>query len=327
MLTIDNANTQDPHFNLAIEEHFLRHLRLNEPVLLLYVNAPSVIVGRHQNIHEEIDPAYVEAHQLPVVRRLSGGGAVYHDLGNLNFSFITPGKENLHNFVKVLTPVIEALHTLGVTAVLQGKSNIYLHGKKISGNAQYATNTHMVSHGTLLFNTNLENLIHALNPSQQTIESKAVQSIRALVTNISDHLPQPMTMAAFRQAFWHALLGQNPPTYTLLPADWEAVHQLVETRYRTWDWNYGRSPDYTLHKNKLLDGVACSAKMVIGNGRIQNLTLSAPQHPHFSQWQEFLPLLIGQPYHFPSLAAALPTRLPDNPDASLVRTSLLNLLY
>ena len=144
MLFVDNNETTDPRLNLAIEEHLLRNVQVVEPLLLFYINAPSVIIGRNQNTIEEIDPDFVRENQIHVVRRLSGGGAVYHDLGNLNFSFITHGKEDLHNFGKFTQPVIDVLQGLGVSAELKGKSDIFVDGKKISGNAQYA------SHGRML---------------------------------------------------------------------------------------------------------------------------------------------------------------------------------
>ena len=162
MLFVDNQETTDPRLNLAIEEHLLRNVQVAEPLLLFYINAPSVIIGRNQNSIEEIDPDFVRQNQIYVVRRLSGGGAVYHDLGNLNFSFITQGRQDLHNFDKFTQPVVTVLQSLGVNAALQGKSDIFVEGKKISGNAQYASQGRMFSHGTILFDTNLENMLRAI---------------------------------------------------------------------------------------------------------------------------------------------------------------------
>lgn len=256
MIFVDNQNITDPRLNLALEEYLLRHVCLDEPILLFYVNEPAVVVGRNQNVWEEIDLDYVEAHNVHIVRRLSGGGAVYHDLGNLNFSFISMGSENLHNFRLFTEPVIRVLNEWGVPAALHGKSDIYAGGKKLSGNAQYLTGQRMVSHGTILFDTDLEALLYALNPSQSQIESKAVQSIRAKVTNIKDWLPE-MDMVAFRQALLTGIFaGETIPTYDLTEAEWQKVQEMKVARYDSWEWNNGRSPRCTIHKKTATQAVS-----------------------------------------------------------------------
>jgi lipoate---protein ligase len=241
MLFVDNHNSTDPSVNLAIEEYLLRHVQVDEPLLLFYINAPSVIIGRNQDTLAEIDPDFIAANGVHVVRRLSGGGAVYHDLGNLNFSFVTNGRSHLHNFAEFTQPVIAVLQSLGVDAELRGRSDIFAAGKKISGNAQYASGERMFSHGTLLFDSNLENLLQALNPQQVIIESNAVQSIRSFVTNIRDLLAEDMDIFQFREALLAGLFGAERPFYNLSPADWQKIEQIAQERYRTWDWNYGRS--------------------------------------------------------------------------------------
>ncbi len=248
MIFVDNQHITDPRQNLALEEYLLRHMCVEEPILLFYVNAPAVIVGRNQNVWEEIDLDYVAAHSVQVVRRLSGGGAVYHDLGNLNFSFITSGAQNLHNFQMFTEPVIRVLNQLGVPAELHGKSDIYAGGRKLSGNAQYLSGQRLVSHGTILFDSDLEALLHALNPRQVQIESKAVQSIRAKVTNIVEWLPD-MDIEALRQALVVGIFeGAAVQTYELSEAEWGKVQEIKAARYDTWEWNNGRSPQFTIHK-------------------------------------------------------------------------------
>ena len=169
MLFVDNAGMTDPRVNLALEEHLLRNVRVDEPILLFYINEPAVILGRNQNTLAEIDPDYVAEKGIHVVRRLSGGGAVFHDLGNLNFSFITNGDEHLHDFARFTEPVVAVLRGLGVEAALQGKSDIFANGRKISGNAQYLSRGRMFSHGTLLFDTSIEQMLLSLNPRQVQI--------------------------------------------------------------------------------------------------------------------------------------------------------------
>lgn len=177
MWFVDNEKVTDPRVNLAIEEHLLRTFDTEEDILLFYINQPSIIIGRNQNTIEEINQEYVEKNGIIVVRRLSGGGAVYHDLGNLNFSFITQNQaENIHNFRKFTAPVIEVLRKMGVPAELSGRNDIVVDGRKISGNAQYIAGRRMVSHGTLLLNSDLEQVVEALN-----VKASKIESARSLV--------------------------------------------------------------------------------------------------------------------------------------------------
>lgn len=274
MIFVDNQEITDPRINLAIEEHLLRNVRLAEPILLFYINAPSVIIGRNQNSIEEIDPDFVRENHIHVVRRLSGGGAVYHDLGNLNFSFITEGKQNLHNFSKFTQPVIEVLAELGVTAVLQGKSDIFVDGKKVSGNAQYATSGRMFSHGTILFDTNLKNMLQAINPRQLIIESNAVQSIRSFVTNIRDHLSEEMDIMQLRQTLLKGIFGgEDIPTYPLSEKDWEQIHEIAVQRYMRWEWNYGRSPASNIQKSERLPIGKVDTRIAVEKGHIQTIKI------------------------------------------------------
>lgn len=163
MLFIDNKGVTDPQINLAIEEYALKNLDINETYLLFYINEPSIIIGKNQNTIEEINTEYVEGNGIKVVRRLSSGGAVYHDLGNLNFSFITKDDgESFHNFRKFTEPVVTALKKLGINAELSGRNDIEVGGRKISGNAQFSTKGRMFSHGTLMLNSEIENVVSAL---------------------------------------------------------------------------------------------------------------------------------------------------------------------
>lgn len=299
MLYVENQTITDPRLNLALEEYLLRHGPVAEPILLFYVNEPSVIVGRNQNVWEEVDLDYAAAHSVYVVRRLSGGGAVYHDWGNLNFSFITSGAQKLHNFRLFLEPVIRALNGLGVPAELHGKSDIYAAGRKLSGNAQYLTRQRLVSHGTILFDSDLEALLRALNPRQAQIESKAVQSIRAKVTNIAEWLPE-MDMAGLRQALLAGIFeGEAAPTYELSDDEWGRVQEMKAARYDTWAWNNGRSPQFTVHKEA--DGIQVSID--VAHGCIQSITIAnAPDHSDLKRLQT---QLIGVRYQRQDVENAL----------------------
>lgn len=326
MLFVDNQNIHDPRMNLAIEEYLLRHVAMDEPLLLFYINEPSVIIGRNQNTIEEIDPDFVEANGVHVVRRLSGGGAVYHDLGNLNFSFVTNGRSQLHNFAQFIQPVIQVLQTLGVAAELRGQSDIFADGKKISGNAQYATGERMFSHGTLLFDSNLQNLLQALNPRQVEIESKAVQSIRNFVTNIRELLTTDMDVLQFREVLLDGLFGQERPSYTLTPSDWQKIEQIGQERYRTWDWNYGHSPKFNIHKTGKFSVGKMDVRVDVVNGRIQNIRFFGD----FSGKKDVTQLemyLIGKPYEKETLATFFQGATVADYFGEIDVSDLVNLIY
>ncbi|MBC2066429.1 lipoate--protein ligase [Listeria booriae] len=255
MYFIDNKNVKDPTINLAVEEFILTELDLDEPVLLFYINQPSIIIGRNQNTIEEINTEYVAKNNIKVVRRLSGGGAVYHDEGNLNFSFITKDDgDSFHNFAKFTQPIVEALKKQGVNAELKGRNDLLIDGFKVSGNAQFATKGKMFSHGTLMLDLNLDNVVASLKVRKDKIESKGIKSVRSRVANISEFMEQKMTTEEFRDLLLLDLFDvenvKDVKEYVLTEADWEKIHAISEKRYNNWDWNYGKSPKFNLERTK-----------------------------------------------------------------------------
>ena len=249
MLFIDNKGITDPQINLAIEEYALKNLGMEDSYLLFYINEPSIIIGKNQNTIEEINTEYVEKNGIKVVRRLSGGGAVYHDLGNLNFSFITKDDgDSFHNFLKFTEPVIKALRKMGVNAELSGRNDLVAEGRKISGNAQFATKGKMFSHGTLLFDSEMDHVVSALKVRKDKIESKGIKSIRSRVANISEFMSEKMTIEDFRKELLKNIFEgyDEIPEYVLTEEDWDKIHKLSAERYQTWEWNYGKSPDFNV---------------------------------------------------------------------------------
>lgn len=308
-------NNNDPRTNLALEEFLLRYAALDELLFLFYVNEPTVILGRNQNAFEEVDPDYLAANQIQLIRRLSGGGTVYHDPGNLNFSFISPERDDLHNFAKFTAPIVAVLAQLGIRAELRNRSSLFVGDEKISGNAQYASRGRVLSHGTLLFDSDLDKLNRAVQPKQMQIQSKAVQSVRANVVNIADLLPQPMTMAQFQQLILRHLFGETIPTYALTSADWAKIAQIRAERYESWDWNIGRSPKFTVRKSDEL----ASVEIEVVNGRIHHSAITT-QSIDPSTIATLQNQLQGQRYDKQAIQQALQT-LPTLP------IKLLNLLY
>lgn len=273
MLFIDNKGITDPHINLAIEEYALKNLDINETYLLFYINEPSIIIGKNQNTIEEINTNYVETNGIHVVRRLSGGGAVYHDLGNLNFSFITKDDgESFHNFRKFTEPVVEALQKLGVNAMLSGRNDLEVDGRKISGNAQFSTKGRMFSHGTLMLNSEIENVVSALKVKKDKIESKGIKSVRSRVANISEFLTEKLSIEEFRSLLLKNIFGEQDdiPEYILTEEDWEKIHQLSKERYQNWDWNYGKSPKFNLQHSHRFPVGSIDVRLEVNKGLIEN---------------------------------------------------------
>ncbi|MDC3425600.1 lipoate--protein ligase [Aquibacillus sp. 3ASR75-11] len=275
MKFIDNEGITNASINLAIEEYVLKNFGKDDTYLLFYVNEPSIIIGRNQNTIEEINTNYVDENGINVVRRLSGGGAVYHDLGNLNFSFITKDDgDSFHNFAKFTKPVTDALHKLGVNAELKGRNDIVVDGRKISGNAQFSTRGVMFSHGTLMLDSEIENVVSALNVKAEKIKSKGIKSIRSRVANISEFLEEKILMDQFKNLLLRYIFDvedvKDVPTYKLTDQDWKNIHQLSKERYQNWDWNYGKSPKFNIQQSHKFDAGLVDVRLDVKNGTIEN---------------------------------------------------------
>jgi lipoate-protein ligase A len=274
MFLIRHKDVTDPATNLALEEYCLRNLDPGIDYLLFYINQPSIIIGRHQNPFQEINQKLARQKEIRLVRRISGGGAVYHDHGNLNFSFITAfTKEKLDYFKTLLKPILNTLQRMGVAAQLTEKNNIQVDGKKVSGNSQHTNMRRMLSHGTLLFDTQLEVLQRVLDSDLVITKSRAVASIKSKVANISGYLRHPIGMDTFEaemvrgisQAFGKMI------EYRLTAEDQEAVHRLANEKYKSWDWNYGRSPEFSVRHQIKLDAGTVDAQLIVKNGIIKDI--------------------------------------------------------
>ncbi|MDR6302041.1 lipoate--protein ligase [Mesonia maritima] len=276
MIFIENEGVTNPFLNLALEEYILRNFDHGNDYLLFYVNEPSIIIGRNQNTLEEINHKYVEEKNIHVVRRISGGGAVYHDFGNLNFSFITDyDVKSLNNFRKFTEPVIKVLNKMGVPAELKGRNDIVANDKKISGNAQFSSVKRMFSHGTLLLDSDLSEVSNALNVKMSKIESKGHKSVRSRVANINEFLSEKLKVEEFRKQILKGLYEDRPnfETYKLTPEEWKGVHQLKDEKYSQWDWNYGKSPKFNIHRTKRFPIGEIDVRIFVEKGHIENLKI------------------------------------------------------
>lgn len=253
MLFVDNQENTDPRTNIALETYLVENRLTDQPLLLFYINEPSIIIGRNQNTVEEVNQRYVEEHGIHVVRRMSGGGAVYHDLGNFSYCFIQEEHGPARDFSVFTRPVIEALHQMGVAgAKLEGRNDLLIDGRKFSGNAMYIRNGRMTAHGTILYDADLDAVTAALKPRADKIESKGIKSVRSRVTNIRPYVAdayQHLNTREFRDHLLLRIFGVNSradvPEYTLSTDDWAQVAAIRAERFANWDWNYGRSPAFT----------------------------------------------------------------------------------
>lgn len=247
---IINSPSHNAYFNIAAEEYLLNKFP-TEDLFLLYVNAPSIIVGKFQNTLAEINLDFVKEKDIKVVRRMSGGGTVYHDLGNLNFSFHTLlGQHDFMDFSVFTQPVLSLLNRLGVPAVLEGRNDLLVDGKKFSGNAKLARQGKMIQHGTILLNSEMEILGEALKVNPLKFIDKATKSNRSRVTNLISYLPENTTTESFKRLLTEEFIktSVNAERYELNEDDFEGIEKLMQEKYETWDWNFGFSPKYNFQK-------------------------------------------------------------------------------
>jgi len=270
MLCVTHSST-DPYFNLAAEEYVLKNF--TDDCFMLWRNDNTIVVGKHQNTLAEVNLDYIKEKKISVVRRLSGGGAVFHDLGNLNFTFIMNGHEgHLVDFRKYTLPVIEVLKNLSVDAEFQGRNDLTINGKKFSGNAEHVYKKRVLHHGTLLFSSLMEDLHLALRVNPLKYKSKAVKSIRSRVTNIKDHLQQDMDVIQFRDMILDHIMDIYPDSkaYTFSDEDIRNINNLREEKYLTWEWNFGYSPKYDFEKSFITNGGFIQVHLNVSGGVIQS---------------------------------------------------------
>lgn len=251
-----DLTTTDPSYNLAMEQYVFDCLPRDRMYFMLWQNDNAIIVGKYQNTLSEINLEAVGRRGIRVVRRLSGGGAVYHDMGNLNFTFITDAASGTALDMKLFCqPVVRTLAALGVHAEVNGRNDITIDGKKFSGNSQYLRQGRVMHHGTIMFNSDLSVVSEALQVDPTKFQTKGVRSVRSRVTNVADHLDRPVSLPEFRRILLENILRENPgQPYPLTPEDLAAVEKLREERYAAWDWNYGQSPACTVLRRRRVEG-------------------------------------------------------------------------
>lgn len=264
-IQIENNN---PHFCLAAEEYLMKNF--SEDIFMLWQSENTIVVGKHQNALAEINYPFVHKHNIMVARRISGGGTVFHDAGNVNFAYIKNVNSPAEiSFKRFTLPVVEALEKLGVTATLSGRSDLLIEGKKISGNAEHVFKNRVLHHGTLLFSSNLKTLGQSIKMSPGKYYGKAVQSNRSEVTNILPFLKKKWSLNDFISFLLNVQL-ENPGSslYELNEKDNRGIQKLVDEKFKTWEWNFGYSPKYTFKNEYFFEGKKLEIELQVEKGKI-----------------------------------------------------------
>ncbi len=263
---------QDAYTNIAMDSWLLYNLKPTEPVFALWQNKRAVIVGRNQNTFAEVNQDYIDSHDVQVVRRVSGGGAVYHDEGNICFTFFVPVESsasvNFHQFVK---PMYDALHAVGINAEITGRNDLEVEGKKVSGNAQRYAGGYLMHHGTLLWDTDVEAMIRSLNVSDEKFVSKAAKSVRARVGNIKDYAPD-LTLETFLEKLKYYLTDEGKDGELILTSEQLAgIKDWRDNQFSTWAWNYGESPKFEFSNHAKFTGGSIDVQVNVEHGKISEI--------------------------------------------------------
>jgi lipoate-protein ligase A len=274
MLCIKHHST-DPYFNIATDEFIFKHLQ--EDCFMLWRNDNAIIVGKHQNTQAEINADYVKEKGIKVVRRLSGGGAVYHDLGNLNFSFTRTGDSyEMVDFERYTKPIIDVLKSLGVAAKFEGRNDLTIEGKKFSGNAEHVVKNKILHHGTLLFSSQMTDVSGALKINPLKYKDRSVKSVPKRVTNISDHLKQKISLEEFTDKVMDHITStfKDARMYEFTEEDLQKIQQIRDEKYSTWEWNFGKSPDYNFKQGARTPGGTLEMHMNVSQGIIKDVRIT-----------------------------------------------------
>lgn len=304
LLYIENDSI-DVYFNFALEYYLTTEKTFEDStVLLFWRTSPTLMVGKFQNTLEEINQKYVEEKNIRLVRRMSGGGTIYTDLGGWQYSFITKAEGAQIRFQEYIEPVIQALSGLGIDARFNGRNDLVIDGKKFSGTAQYMHNGFVVHHGSLLFGTDLEEMVKSTTVSQYKIISKGIKSVRDRVTNISDHLQQPIGIQEFKELMISSLIGETGRRYSLTKNDIERIHVLAAEKFNNWHSIYGKNPKCNIIREGHFSGGNMEIHLDVKNSRIVDAAIYGDFFGQLSQ-EEIEQALIGCAYSRKELEQAL----------------------
>lgn len=257
----------------ATEEYIMKNTDLEDEYFMFWRTKPTLMIGRFQNTIQEINQQFVRENDFDVIRRNSGGGTVYTDPDCWQFSFITwKNSGKVKDFRDFTKPVIDALKNLGIPAEFHGRNDLHCSGKKFSGNAQFGMKERFLHHGTILFDTNLENLVRSLNVADEKIISKGIQSVRERVTNIRPFLSNDMDSIKFRDSMI-TLLRADMEQVALTADDMREIDIIENEKFLTWEWNYGNSPKFNITKSNRFDGGKVEVQLNVENGIIKTCSI------------------------------------------------------
>ena len=265
------SNSTDANFNFALEKYAMDELDIAKEYFIFWRTSPTLMTGRYQNTLSEINMPFARANNINIVRRITGGGTIYTDMNGWQFSFIVkdPGERKIE-FVTFTKPILEALHSLGINAEKSGRNDLVIDGKKISGNAQYIRKDVVLHHGSLLFDTDLEQLVRALSVDDEKIISKGIKSVRQRVTNIADYLDKKISSIEFRDVMLKFLL-KDMETYELTQKDIERVEEIKRAQFDQWEWNFGNDPKFNMTKENRFAGGKLMVQSFVENGCITDI--------------------------------------------------------
>lgn len=270
MIYIENTST-NPYFNFALEYFLMKEKQLPEDqIFIFWRTEPTLMIGKYQNTLEEINERYVKEHQIYVVRRITGGGTIYTDMGGWQFSFITKGNAEQIDFYKYIKPIIEALNEIGVAAEFNSRNDLVIGNKKFSGNAQCMNSRYTLHHGSLLFDTDLEQMVKCITVDDYKIISKGIKSVRDRVTNISEHLAEPMDALEFKKLMVQSIMNGSDKEYKLTQSDINRINEIAKEKFASWQWNYGISPKFNITKTGRFDGGKIEFKLDVNKGIIES---------------------------------------------------------
>ena len=290
-----------PHYNMAFDESLLSSPPLEEPLFCLWQNRPSVIIGLNQSAYAEVNLPFLEANGIVLARRVTGGGAVYHDLGNLNYT-ITGGIRELDEQA-CLQRVVDALRELGVPAERSGRNDILVEGRKCSGYAKRMEKDRVMVHGTLMFEVDLAQLTEALAVPGSKLSAAGIASVRSRVANLKEYLPQFPSIREFQEAL-HARLAGADEEIRLTEEQLGAIRAQTETKFSTWEWNYGHSPSATFRPCKKFPCGTVEALFSLKHGCLDSLSFKGDFIGNLPA-DSLAARLEGIPYRLPDLETAL----------------------
>lgn len=264
------CNSSDVYYNFGAEYYFALEKQLPDTVFLFWRTTPTLMVGKYQNVLEEVNKPYADAHGIRLVRRMSGGGTIYTDLGGWQFTFIQHDGEKEIAFHQYIAPVIDALQECGVEAAWSGRNDLTIDGRKFSGNAQYRLGGCTVHHGSLLFDTDIAQMVASTTVDSYKILSKSIKSVRDRVTNIAEHLPQPMDVEAFKETMVRYILGENPQFYQLTPEDDARIRTLAQEQFASWERIFGANPKFNIDRIGRFAGGKMQFRIDVQKGRIRS---------------------------------------------------------